>query len=197
MRLSLLAVLAGAALAIALGGRPRYLPSRRLRLASLPFLAVVLYWVPQLVGAFRTAGVALVLCSYAALLAFAVANLRLVGMAVVLAGLGCNATVILANQGMPVDAAAVVASGLARPDDISTLDLGSARKWREPTDDLSVLGDIIPVPALSEVVSFGDLILAFGLADVAFRLLGPARSRGEKQHQEDRAHRGRSGSRER
>ena len=36
-----------------------------------------------------------------------------------------------------------------------------------------MLGDVLPVRPVHEVVSFGDLILALGLADVVFRLLRP------------------------
>ncbi|MDP9420241.1 MAG: hypothetical protein M3P53_08865, partial [Actinomycetota bacterium] len=35
--------------------------------------------------------------------------------------------------------------------------------------------DILPVALLDEVVSFGDLIVAAGLANVTFRLLRPLR----------------------
>lgn len=167
-------MLVGVGFAVALGGRLRHLPSRRLRWASLPLVAIALYWAPALLGASPSAAVTLLLASYAVLSAFAVANLRVVGMAVVLTGLLANAAVILVNGAMPVDPAAVVAAGLARPDDLEEMDLGPARRWEGPSDRLGVLGDIIPVPPLGEVVSFGDLVLAAGLADVAFRLLRPA-----------------------
>ncbi len=173
MRLAVLALLGGLALAGVLGGRLGNLPAERLRWPVLAFVAVALYWAPSVVGAARPAAVALLLCSYAALLTFAAANLRLAGMAVVALGLGLNAAVILANGGMPVDPAAVVAAGLAGPEELRSIDLGPGRQWQAGDDRLAGLGDVVPVRALDEVVSFGDLILAAGLANVGFRLLRP------------------------
>jgi hypothetical protein len=37
-----------------------------------------------------------------------------------------------------------------------------------------VLGDVLPIEPFHEVISFGDLIMAFGLANVMFRLFQPA-----------------------
>ncbi|CAN5179903.1 hypothetical protein BH24ACT1_BH24ACT1_02990 [soil metagenome] len=177
MRLALLALLAGLAVAVALGGRLANVPGERLRWPSLTFVAVLLYWAPALLGATSSAAAVLILFSYAALLAFALANLRLTGMAVVGLGLALNASVILANGGMPVDPSAVVATGLVRPDELLVIELGPGRQWLGPDDHLAVLGDIVPVAVLDEVVSFGDLVLAAGLANVAFRLLRPAAGR--------------------
>ncbi len=173
MRLAVVALLGGLALAVLLGGRPGKLPAARVRWPVLTVVAVILYWVPALLGADRTAAVTLMLCAYGALLTFAAANLQLVGMAVVALGLGLNAAVILANGGMPVDPAAVVATGLARPEELARIDLGPSRQWQSGDDPLSALGDVVPVTPLDEVVSFGDLILAAGLANVGFRLLHP------------------------
>jgi hypothetical protein len=177
MRLAVLALLGGLAVAMVLGGRLSDLPAERLRWPALSLVAVVLYWAPSLLGTSSSAAVVLVLCSYAALLSFALANLRLTGMAVVGLGLALNALVISANGGMPVDPLAVVATGLAQPDELVGVELGPVRQWQEPDDRLAVLGDVVPVTVLDEVVSFGDLVLAAGLADVAFRLLVSAAGR--------------------
>lgn len=173
MRLAVLALLGGLALAAALGGRLSARPGGRLRWPWLVVVAVALYWVPAVIGLARSEAVALMLCASAGLLAFAIANLRVVGMAVVALGLILNAAVIVANVGMPVDPGAVVAAGLARPDQLTSLDLGNSRQWQDDDDRLAALGDVVPVALLDEVVSFGDLILAAGLANVAFRLLRP------------------------
>lgn len=177
MRLAVLALLGGLAVGVVLGGRLANLPAERLRWPSLSFVAVVLYWAPSLLGASSSNAVVLVLFSYATLLAFALANLRLTGMAVVSLGLALNALVISANGGMPVDPEAVVAAGLARPDELVGIALGPARQWQEPGDRLAVLGDIVAVAVLDEVVSFGDLVLASGLANVGFRLFRPTGGR--------------------
>ncbi|MDP9453895.1 MAG: DUF5317 domain-containing protein [Actinomycetota bacterium] len=173
MRLAVLATLGGLVVALLAGGRLANLSDERLRWPALAFVALALYWAPSLLGLDGPPAVALALAAYAALLSFAAANLRLVGMAVVALGLGLNALVILLNGGMPVDPAAVVATGLARPDEVAAMELGPSRQWQQEDDPLAVLGDIVPVTPLGEVVSFGDLILAGGLADVAFRLLHP------------------------
>ena len=173
MRLAILSLLAGLVLALVLGGRLGNIPAERLRWPSLTFVAVVLYWAPVVLGASSSAAVVLILLSYVALLAFALANLRLTGMAVVGLGLALNAVVIAANNGMPVDPQAVVATGLSPASELEAIDLEGGRRWQEPDDRLAVLGDIVPVAVLDEVVSFGDLVLAAGLANVGFRLLRP------------------------
>jgi hypothetical protein len=45
------------------------------------------------------------------------------------------------------------------------------------SDKLLILGEVVPIAPLSEVVSFGDLILAVGLVDVLVHLMRPARRR--------------------
>lgn len=181
MRLAVFALLGGLAVAVALGGRLSRLPNEPLRWPGLTVLAMGLYWAPSLLGASASAAVAMLLCSYAALLGFALANLRVRGMAVVGLGLALNAMVISANGAMPVDLRAVAAAGLAPPGEEAGIDLGVARTSQEPGDRLSVLGDTVAVAVLDEVVSFGDLILAAGLANVAFRLLLPTAKRGPSE----------------
>lgn len=170
MRTSLLAVVIAAGVALVAGGGLRNLPTERPRWWWLvPFAVAVLAasWMA------RSAATALTVAALVALIAFAAANLSTVGMAVVLAGLALNLVVILANGAMLVDPGAVVASDAAASEELASLDLGPSRRWREPGDRLGVLGDIVPVAPFAEVVSFGDLILAAGLANVTFRLLRP------------------------
>lgn len=173
--MTIAAVAAGLALGLLSGGRVGNIRGERLWAPSLVLLATALY-VGAALAESRSVSVALTLCLYAALLTFAVGNLRVVGMAVVFLGLGLNAAVILANQGMPVSREAVVAAGVAGAGGLDSLDLGPARQWEAPSDHLDVLGDVVPVPVVGEVVSFGDLILAAGLANVSFRLLRPRAS---------------------
>lgn len=173
MRLAVVALVGGLILGVARGGRLANLPAGHLRWPSLSLVAVVLYLAPSLLDASASAAVVLVLFSYLALLAFALGNLRLAGMAIVALGLAANAAVITANEGMPVDPQAVVAAGIADPEETIMIELGTARRWQEADDRLSPLGDMVPIAILGEVVSFGDLILAAGMANVAFRLLSP------------------------
>ncbi|MDQ1511699.1 MAG: hypothetical protein QOG50_3543 [Actinomycetota bacterium] len=100
--------------------------------------------------------------SYVLLLAFIARNLVLRGMSIVLIGIACNGIVITLNQGMPVKI----------PPEWRN------ESWAKPTvkhhprtdgDRLLFLSDIIIVRhPLDNVLSFGDLILAIGLCDVAY-----------------------------
>jgi len=176
------AVAAGVVLGLVLGGRPSNIGRRPLQLVSVLVVSVALQAFAENVDIDDTLGLALVLTSYAGLSAFAVANIRLVGMPVVLIGLVCNLAVITVNGGMPVEREAIVEAGVATDAEIDHLDFG-AKRHLEDGDRLMVLGDIVPVSVTSEVLSFGDLILAFGVADVIFRLLRPI---GDRRRRDDR-----------
>ena len=180
------AVATGVVLGLALGGRPSNIGRRPLQLVSVLVVSVALQAFAENVDIGDTLGLALVLTSYAGLSAFAVANIRLVGMPVVLVGLVCNLVVITVNGGMPVEREAIVAAGVATDAEIDRLDFG-AKRHLEDDDQLMVLADIVPVSLTSEVLSFGDLILAFGVADVIFRLLRPIGDRRRRSREGDDA----------
>lgn len=170
----LLALVLGVVAALASGGRPSNIGRRPLRGLSVLLVAVFLQAVPGLVDVGDTAGLACVLASYALLLAFALANVRLVGMPVVVLGLLLNIAVIGANGGMPVRGEAILTVDRElTPAQLTGLDFGAKRHLEQPDDRLTFLGDVVPLQPFGQVVSFGDLILAVGLADVAFRLLRP------------------------
>lgn len=167
-----IALLLGLVAGLAAGGRPSNAGRRPLRGIGALGGAVVLQALPELVDVSETTGLACVLGSYALLLGYALVNVRLVGMPVVLVGLACNVAVITANGGMPVRAEAILA--VESDADLDDLDFGAKRHLEEPDDRLTFLGDIVPVRPLGQVLSFGDLILALGVTDVVFRLLKPA-----------------------
>jgi hypothetical protein len=175
MGFTTVAVIAGLVIGLAAGGRIRNLGSQRFRWWLLLPLGAVLQTVPELWEV--PAALAMVLASYAALAAFAMANLHLVGMSVVMVGLALNVAPIVANGGMPVRAEAIVAAGISEPHDVEHLRFGAKRHLERPDDRLTFLGDVIPVPPLREVLSFGDLVLAFGVADVLARMLRPLHRR--------------------
>jgi hypothetical protein len=119
----------------------------------------------------HTWGFGLLVASYVLVLGFTARNFVLRGMGIVLIGIACNAAVIVANQGMPVK---------IPPD-------WQDETWAEPTvkhhpqqpdDKLRFLSDIIVLddPWVT-VLSFGDLILAVGLCDVAYNASRRHRSR--------------------
>lgn len=120
-------------------------------------------------------GFGLLVASYVLVLAFAARNLVIRGMGVVLIGIACNALVIVANQGMPVKIPAAWTTE-------------ANNEWVEPTvkhhpqqpdDRLRFLSDIIVLnEPFNTVISFGDLILAVGLCDVAYNASRKPKRRG-------------------
>jgi hypothetical protein len=177
MGFTVVAVVAGVVFGLVCGGRPSNIRRRHLELVWLLTISVALQIAAELLDLSDSVGLALVLLSYVGLGGFAVANIKLVGMPIVLVGLLCNIVVITANAGMPVDTDALLAARVATPDEVASLDLGAKRHLATDGDVLQVLGDVVPVRASREVLSFGDLILAFGIADVLFRLLRPVELR--------------------
>ena len=107
-------------------------------------------------------GYGLLVGSYVLLLAFIARNVVLRGMSIVFIGIACNALVITLNHGMPVKL----------PPEWKNEPWAEASVKHHPRDDddrLLVLSDIIIVRGpLDNVLSFGDLILAVGLCDVAY-----------------------------
>jgi hypothetical protein len=123
----------------------------------------------------------LVPVSYALLVVFAARNLHLVGMPIVALGLALNAIVIAANGAMPVRADAVEAAGIADAAELAAtdVDLGPKREIEEPDDRLTLLADIVPISPLRQVVSFGDLVLHIGVADVVAHVVRRRRRRSD------------------
>lgn len=165
------AILVGVIVGFARGGRLRHLAH-----AHVHWWAVLALAIGVQVAAIVTtgdAGVPLLLASFALIIVFTARNFTRAGMGVVLVGVAANALVIGVNDGMPVRTSAIVRAGLAEEDEIGELDFNA--KWHLETEDdqLTFLGDIIPVPGAREVLSFGDLIMAVGVADVIVHLMRP------------------------
>jgi hypothetical protein len=165
------AVVAGIALGYAFGGRLTRLGEADLRWLPLLYASAALQFLGSpLRGA---PGLVLVLLSFAGLVVFTAANFRHAGMGVVLVGVLMNFTVIAANGGMPVRADAIVAAGIAERSELDDLDFTAKRHLERDDDRLMVLADIIPVAAgpLSQVLSFGDLVMSVGVADLLVHLM--------------------------
>ena len=173
MRFTMVAVAVGLLIGVLAGGHPRHMATRSFRFWPLLLTGLAL----QVAGAAleSAAGFALLLSSYLMLLAFAVANVSMAGMWLVALGVGLNLVVIGVNGGMPVRPSAVVAAGIAHADEVQGLDIGGKRHLERPSDRLTTLSDIIPVPPLGEVLSFGDIFMNVGLADVVVHLMRPRR----------------------
>lgn len=175
------ALAAGVVLGLLAGGRPRHLATKRFRWWLLLPAGLALQSVVTIEGA--PWPFALLLVSYGYLLVFALANLHHRGMGVVLVGIALNATVIAANGGMPVRPAAIRAASTSHEVPATIDDV--KHKLEDGGERLMVLADIIPVRPLRQVLSFGDLVLAVGVADVVVHLMRPlrrsARSRARRQ----------------
>jgi hypothetical protein len=169
---AVVAIVLGGVVGLALGGRLRNLGEHRL--AAWPLLAggLVLQAVSARVSTGSDAGLVLLIASYLALLAFAAANARILGMVVVAVGLALNLVVIGANRGMPVRPSAVIDAGIAEnPKDLADIELKAKHHYETPSDRLLFLADVIPVRPLREVLSLGDVVMSLGITIVISTLL--------------------------
>jgi hypothetical protein len=166
--LSLLAILVGLFIGLLRHGRLRNLSLVRVRWWPALALGVV---VPAAVDRLDPpAAVPLVAFGLVALLVFALRNTHLVGMSIVAVGVLANLVPLLVNDGMPVRADALVSAGLAARDEIDRVHIRGAQRLERPDDSLTFLGDLLPVPETRQVLSFGDLLILVGVADVAANL---------------------------
>ena len=101
--------------------------------------------------------------------------LHLTGASVVLFGTVLNLLPLVFYGYMPVTAEAVVKAGIADFASIDLVRLGATRAFETGGETLIFLGAIVPVRWLNEVFSFGDLVIACGLANLGFRLFFPLR----------------------
>ena len=121
-----------------------------------------------------TASLVALVLSLSVLIAVAVANRHITGVAVVGLGLMLNLVSVAVNGGMPVRASALEAVGLVAEG--QPIIVEDPRHLETADDPLPVLGDVLPVPLTNEVLSFGDLIVIVGAAD-AVRELSRRRAR--------------------
>jgi hypothetical protein len=158
MSFFLVALALALGLALVTGGSLRQVMETRLRATPVLFLALATQLGLDLLGPSRGRGTDLdhwlLVASYVLLLGFCAANLGLRGMSVVAIGIALNAAVITLNRGMPIRAAEgeVTTTVKHHPE--------------RPSDRLTPLADIIVVPPINQALSFGDLIMMVGLADV-------------------------------
>jgi hypothetical protein len=111
-------------------------------------------------SSYHSVGFGILVASYVLLVGFCAGNLLVRGMAVVLIGVALNGFIVTIDQGMPVRI----------PPDWHQNHVTATVKHhpRVPGDHLLALTDVIVLRRLDSIVSFGDLILAFGLVDVSF-----------------------------
>jgi hypothetical protein len=174
MAFTVLALVVGAAIGHLAGGRLRHVTGHPLRAWSLLVAGFLLQAAAARLDLGAIGAVAL-FASYVCLLAFALVNWALIGMGVVVVGLAANGLVILVNGGMPVRGRAVVAAHIAAESQLFGVDYGRLHHREGSGDKFRSLGDIVPVPQIHQVLSFGDLVLAVGVADVVVHLFRPRR----------------------
>jgi hypothetical protein len=118
----------------------------------------------------RSAGLAALVGSYGALLAFAWVNRRLPALWLLMAGLVLNILVICVNGGMPVSASALETAGAGAE---GLLGAGTAKHHLlGPEDSLTRLGDVIGIPApVGAVISIGDVLLYGGVAALVVMIM--------------------------
>ena len=177
MWLFLLAVLVGIVVGKLRSGGLAHLALVRVRSLTLLILGTALAIGPGVLG---FGGGFLQWSSFALLAMFGVRNLSLVGMPIFLLGLTLNFLPVAANGGMPVRQSALVGAGLATHESVDQLDLGSRRHLATPGDSLMPFADIIPVPSLNGVYSFGDFVMAMGLGNIVVAASRPRRRRGRR-----------------
>jgi hypothetical protein len=165
------AIVLGGVVGLLVGGRFANLGEHRLAAWALLPAGVALQLLSNLAHR-GGAALALLLVSYTCLLAFAAANLRVLGMSLVVVGLACNIVVIALNRGMPVRPRAVISAGIAADaGDLAHIRLQSKHHYERRSDRLLFLADVIPVRPLREVLSVGDLVMSLGIAVVVAALL--------------------------
>jgi hypothetical protein len=165
---TLAAMLIGFLVSLALGGRFRHLAGKSFRVWVLLPIGLLLQLLVSRDGA--PWPFALLLLSYVCLIAFGIANWRFTGMWLIVVGFGLNFFCIALNHGMPVSRTAIGSLGF----DDRHFDV--KHHLERPSDRLVILGDIIPVPKpVNEALSFGDMIMTVGVADLLFNLMQPPR----------------------
>jgi hypothetical protein len=154
-------LLAGFVLGLATGGNWRNLKMFELRVWPALLAGIGARAAAPLFGALAVGAsvVGLVLVALVALVNRVVPGAWLIAL-----GSALNATVTLANGGMPVDPAALALSAKAAPSDGLHVILG-------PETRVPFLADVLLAPVVNNIYSLGDLLIAVGGFWMAFRLV--------------------------
>jgi hypothetical protein len=129
--------------------------------------------------------------SYVLVLAFAIKNWRVTGVPIIVIGLLLNGLVVTVNGGMPVSESALKASGQADVLHLLLEDQGAKHHLETPSDHLTPLGDVIPVPPpVRQVMSVGDVFVYAGLVWLIIAVMR-GQTDGLDRRQEPESYRGR------
>ena len=99
------------------------------------------------------------------------ANLHLGGAGVMALGMAANAIPILLNGAVPVSPDALVTSGRITEAELATATVNPPWELETSETTLGILGDTIPLRITSDIVSFGDLLIAAGLIFFAMNVV--------------------------
>lgn len=177
MLLTAVAIVVGAAIGLARGGSLKAVLKSPLRAWPILIAGMVLHTVAEQWAVPARLSV-LVVGSFL-LVVSALLNVHLKGAVVSGIGISLNLAAVVANGHVPIRYEALVAAGEVGPE-ISEERVVLSGLWQlEGTDtNLRQLGDIVPLAALEDVVSFGDLILIAGLTVLTMNLVRDRRRIG-------------------
>lgn len=170
MVLTTAAVVVGIVVGLVRGGRPSAVLRAPVRWALVLPAGLVLQSVAE---RFDVPGrLALLVAGLFLLLAWAVRNtLVLAGAGVLAVGLAANLTVLVANGHVPVRWESLVAADRFAADQRDVVRSEGLYRLEDGDTRLAPLGDIIPLPVLDDLVSFGDLIILAGVVVLVSNLL--------------------------
>lgn len=123
----------------------------------------------DLIGIGGFFGAFILILATAALLAFAIVNLRTGGMVLVVAGLGLNLFVTVINWATPVSGSALVSAGIVTTQQLPKITLTGGRELADGAM-FGFLGDVIPLP-WGHIISLGDLLILAGITLVTASVL--------------------------
>ena len=144
------AIVLGVLAAFATGGNLSRFAQVRIRFWPLLLVAIGI----RVVAGISSLGL-LFAASLFGILLVCIANRRLPGVPLIALGTALNFTVVAANNGMPVSAAALAGASATFPLDGLHTEMSSSTL-------LDWLGDVVPLPLVRGVYSFGDLASAAG-----------------------------------
>ena len=168
--LTLLAIVCGVVLGRAYGGNIDNLKSYRPHLWQALAGGIALQLLIVVGGLDGGWAVGVELISSVALLCFAVANIRLGGMVLVVAGLALNLIPTLFDWGIPTSRDALVTAGIVEDSDRGEIRLEGPRHVATDADTFTWIGETIALPT-GQVISPGDALLQFGYLLVTASLL--------------------------
>lgn len=173
MLLTLFALISGAAIGRLRGGRWRGVVNARLHAQSFLILAAA---SALIINTMNPASAKFwLVVGFVGLIGFALRNLAMTGMIILLFGVFLNLIVFLLNGAVPVSELALTSIG-----DVDALGNAVIEGTRESTATatrLRFLGDVVPVPLFNKVVSIGDLIALVAVADIVTNLFLRSRIR--------------------